>query len=78
MVTGADVFTHADVYDEMVQAGGALMVRDRPDLERTLAGLLASPEQLRALGEHARAYAAAQIDGFEDGWRAIAPLLPAP
>jgi len=43
-----------------------------------LAGLLASPEQLRALGEHARAYAAAQIDRFEDGWRAIAPLLPAP
>jgi 3-deoxy-D-manno-octulosonic-acid transferase len=78
VVTGADVFNHADVYDEMVQAGGALMVRDRPDLERTLAGLLASPEQLRALGEHARAYAAAQIDGFEDGWRAIAPLLPAP
>jgi 3-deoxy-D-manno-octulosonic-acid transferase len=78
VVTGADVFNHADVYDEMVQAGGALMVRDRPDLERTLAGLLASPEQLRALGEHARAYAAAQIDRFEDGWRAIAPLLPAP
>jgi len=77
-VTGPDMFNYADIYDEMVAAGAALVTRDSDDLERALAGLLAAPEQLRALGEQARAYAATQLHGFEDGWRAIAPLLPAP
>ena len=77
-VTGPDMFNYTDIYGEMVAAGAALVARDARDLERALAGLPVSPEQVRAMGEHARAYAAAQTEGFEDGWRAILQLLPAP
>jgi 3-deoxy-D-manno-octulosonic-acid transferase len=77
-LTGPNLFNYGEIYHEMVAAGAALVARDPADLERALAALLAAPEQLRALGEHARAYAGAQAEGFEDGWRAILPLLPAP
>ncbi len=78
VVTGPERFNHADPYAEMIAAGAAVGVDDERGLERELAALLAAPDRLRQLGENARGYAAAQAGAFEDGWRAIAPLLPAP
>jgi 3-deoxy-D-manno-octulosonic-acid transferase len=78
VVTGPERFNHADPYAEMIAAGAAVGVNDAKGLERELAALLAAPDRLRKLGENARAYAAAQAGAFEDGWRAIAPLFPAP
>ena len=78
VITGPERFNHADPYAEMIAAGAALAVEDAADLARELAGLLAAPDRLTELGEKARAYAAAQAGAFEDGWRAIAPLLPTP
>jgi 3-deoxy-D-manno-octulosonic-acid transferase len=78
VITGPERFNHADPYAEMIAAGAALAVEDAAGLARELAGLLAAPDRLTGLGERARAYAAAQAGAFEDGWRAIAPLLPAP
>ncbi|HEY3888970.1 MAG TPA: glycosyltransferase N-terminal domain-containing protein [Caulobacteraceae bacterium] len=78
VVTGPERFNHADPYAEMIASGGAVGVADASGLGRELATLLAAPGRLRGLGEQARAYAAAQAGAFEDGWRAIAPLLPAP
>ena len=78
VITGPERFNHADPYAEMIAAGAALAVEDASGLARELASLLAAPDRLRELGDRARAYAAAQAGAFEDGWRAIAPLLPAP
>ena len=78
VITGPERFNHADPYAEMIAAGAALAVEDAAGLARELAGLLAAPDRLTELGEKARAYAAAQAGAFEDGWRAIAPLLPTP
>jgi 3-deoxy-D-manno-octulosonic-acid transferase len=78
VVTGAERFNHADPYAEMIAAGAAVGVEDAAGLERELGALMAAPEHLHELGERARVYAAAQAGAFEDGWRAIAPLLPAP
>jgi 3-deoxy-D-manno-octulosonic-acid transferase len=78
VITGPDRFNHADPYTEMIAAGAALSVDNARGLERELTALLAAPDRPRQLGEQARAYAAAQAGAFEDGWRVIAPLLPAP
>ena len=78
VVTGPERFNHADPYTEMIAAGAALSVDNARGLERELTALLAAPDRPRQLGEQARAYAAAQAGAFEDGWRVIAPLLPAP
>jgi 3-deoxy-D-manno-octulosonic-acid transferase len=76
VVTGPDMFNHADLYAEMVAAGAAL-VADAADLARQLGALLAAPERMRDMGDRARGFAAAPAVNFEEGWRAIAPLLPA-
>ncbi len=76
VITGPERFNHADPYAEMIAAGAALGIDGAPSLAGELTGLLTAPERLRGLGENARAYAAAQAGAFEDGWRAIAPLLP--
>ena len=78
VIAGPERFNHADPYAEMIEAGAAVGVDDVQGLGRELATMLAAPDRLRELGENARAYAAAQAGAFEDGWRAIAPLLPAP
>jgi 3-deoxy-D-manno-octulosonic-acid transferase len=78
VITGPERFNHADPYAEMIAAGAALAVEDAAGLARELAGLVAAPDRLTELGEKARAYATAQAGAFEDGWRAIAPLLPSP
>jgi 3-deoxy-D-manno-octulosonic-acid transferase len=78
VLTGPERFNHADPYAEMIAAGAALGVADAPGLGRELMALLAAPDRLRELGEHAGAYAASQAGAFEDGWRAILPLLPPP
>jgi 3-deoxy-D-manno-octulosonic-acid transferase len=78
VITGPERFNHADPYAEMIADGAALAVEDASGLARELAALLAAPDRLTQLGDKARAYAAAQAGAFEDGWRAIAPLLPAP
>jgi 3-deoxy-D-manno-octulosonic-acid transferase len=77
VLTGPERFNHADPYAEMIETGAALAVTDAAGLGRALAGLLAAPDRMRELGERAHAYAAAQAGAFEDGWRAIQPLLPA-
>jgi 3-deoxy-D-manno-octulosonic-acid transferase len=78
VITGPERFNHADPYAEMIAAGAALEIDDARGLERELFALLATPDRLHTLGESARAYATAQAGAFEDGWRAIAPMLPAP
>jgi len=78
VITGPERFNHADPYAEMIAAGAALAVEDAAGLTRELTGLLAAPDRLTELGDKAGVYAAAQAGAFEDGWRAIAPLLPAP
>jgi 3-deoxy-D-manno-octulosonic-acid transferase len=78
VVTGPERFNHADPYAEMIAAGAAVGVGDAQGLGRELAALLIARENLGGLGERARAYAVAQAGAFEDGWRVIAPLLPAP
>jgi 3-deoxy-D-manno-octulosonic-acid transferase len=77
VVTGPERFNHADPYAEMIGADAALAVEDAAGLARELAGLMAAPDRATDLGQKARAYAAAQAGAFEDGWCAIAPLLPA-
>ncbi|HEX4196481.1 MAG TPA: glycosyltransferase N-terminal domain-containing protein [Caulobacteraceae bacterium] len=76
VLTGPERFNHADPYAEMIEAGAALAVADASGLGRELAALLAAPDRMRDLGARARAYAAGQAGAFDDGWRAIAPLLP--
>jgi 3-deoxy-D-manno-octulosonic-acid transferase len=78
VVTGPERFNHAEPYAEMIAAGAAIVVEDAAGLTRELAALLTTAASLHELGERARAYAAAQAGAFEDGWRAIAPLLPVP
>lgn len=76
VLSGSQVFNHADLYDEMVAAGAAVIVRDSTELERELTALLAAPKALREFGAKACAYASAQAGRFEEGWRVIAPMLP--
>jgi 3-deoxy-D-manno-octulosonic-acid transferase len=77
VITGPERFNHADPYAEMIAAGAALAVEDASGLALELGRLIAAPDRLTGLGDKARTYAAAQAGAFEDGWRAIAPLLPA-
>jgi 3-deoxy-D-manno-octulosonic-acid transferase len=77
VVTGPHVANHAEVYAEMVAVGAAIVVQDPAELARAVSALLVQPGLARAMGERALAFAAAQRQAFEAGWRMIAPLLPA-
>ncbi len=46
----------AEVSRDLLQAGGAIEVSDRPSLQQALTGLLASEEQRNKIGDQARAY----------------------
>jgi len=77
VITGPHVANHAEVYAEMVAVGAAIVVQDPAELALAVAALLVQPGLARAMGERAMAFAAAQGQAFEAGWRALAPLLPA-
>jgi len=76
VISGPHVANHAEVYNEMVAVGAAVIVQDPAELARAVATLLVQPGLARAMGERALAFASAQGHAFEAGWRTIAPLLP--
>ena len=57
---GPHVWNFRDAARRLVEAGGAVMVRDADGLERELAGLLADPGRRAAMGEAARKLVRAQ------------------
>ncbi len=77
VVSGPSTANHAEVFAEMAAASAALIVAPGPPLRAALADLFAAPERMLAMGERAAAFAAAQGAGFEAGWSALLPLLPA-
>ncbi|HEY1751962.1 MAG TPA: glycosyltransferase N-terminal domain-containing protein [Caulobacteraceae bacterium] len=76
-ISGPAVENFAEVYDEMAAAGAALIAEGEGELAAMLAALIDEPDRLAALGDAARAYAAAQGDQLAAALDRIRPLLPA-
>jgi len=77
VITGPDIANHADAFLQMVDAGGALIVRDPAGLADALAGLLSDPARLARFNRAALDFAGAQGDQLAAGLDLIRPLLPA-
>ena len=77
VVSGRLVSNHAEIYDEMVSAGAAILVGDEAELTAQLAGLLADPARRAATAAAAAAYAAGQAGKLEAAKALLRPLLPA-
>lgn len=74
VVSGRDVFNFADIYRELAEAGGAVMVDALGDL-KVLGELVRQPAGV-ALGERAHAFAERQDAGLDAAWPMLASLLP--
>ncbi|MBV9997103.1 MAG: 3-deoxy-D-manno-octulosonic acid transferase [Caulobacteraceae bacterium] len=75
-VSGPDVSNFADLYEDLVAAGAALVAADPPALVETLDLLLGDHERRRAMGEAAIAFAGRQAGQLEAALALIGPLLP--
>jgi len=77
VISGPHVANFADIYAEMVDAGGALIAEDGPALSRALAGVFEAPARLEALRRAAADFAARQGDQLGAALDLLRPLLPA-
>jgi 3-deoxy-D-manno-octulosonic-acid transferase len=77
VVTGPHVSNHAEAFEEMIQAGAAVVARDGPELTAVLARLLDTPDEAQRLAAAAQAFAARQGAEFEAAMQRLRPLLPA-
>jgi 3-deoxy-D-manno-octulosonic-acid transferase len=74
---GPHVANFADVFSLLDDAGGAAMVRDAPELARTLGALFADGARLRAMARAAAQVVEGQAGAVERMLQAIVPYLPA-
>jgi 3-deoxy-D-manno-octulosonic-acid transferase len=74
VVSGRDVFNFEDIYRELAEVGGAVMV-DAPGGLAVLGDLVGKPAGAR-LGHCAKAFADGQDAGLEAAWPMLAGLLP--
>jgi 3-deoxy-D-manno-octulosonic-acid transferase len=77
VISGPHVANFADIYAEMVDAGGALIAADGPALSLTLAGVFEDRARLEALNLAAGDFAARQGDQLGAALDLLRPLLPA-
>jgi len=76
VISGPEVFNSAEVYAALAQEGGAALVEGPGQLSTVLAGLLAAPEEARAMGLRGQAFAESQAAALEAAWARLETLLP--
>jgi len=76
VISGPHVANFADIYAEMVEAGGALIAEDGPALSVALAGVFEDRARLEALNRAAADFASRQGDQLGAALDQLRPLLP--
>ena len=72
---GPHVWNFRDAANRLIEAGGAIMVKDAAELEAKMLELLADPARCREMGEKAKALVQAQQGATERTMEAIDHIL---
>ncbi len=77
VITGEDVANFGATYDDLLDAGAAVMVDGQGALNHAAAELMANPQRARDMGLRAKAYAEHSRQALTAALTALQPLLPA-